>query len=51
MRPNGSAARVDFNTNVRSYNALVKIVSQDRHSDQELIENSQIPVITGGSCV
>ncbi|MGA2160255.1 MAG: hypothetical protein ABSG90_13715 [Dehalococcoidia bacterium] len=42
------AARVAFNSNVRSYDELVKIASQERHSDQELIENSQVPVITGG---
>ena len=40
MRLNGLASRVAFNSNVRSYDKLVKIVSQERHSDQKLIENS-----------
>ena len=34
--------------NVRSYDELVKIASQERYSDQELIEVVQIPAITGG---
>ncbi len=34
--------------NARSYDELVKIVSQERYSNQEFIEVVQIPVITGG---
>ena len=33
---------------VHSYDELVKIVSQAKYSDQELIEVTQIPAITGG---
>ncbi len=34
--------------NVRSYDELVEIVSQERYRNQELIEVVQIPAITGG---
>jgi len=51
MQLNGSAARVAFNSNVRSYDKPVKIVSQERHSDQRLIENSQIPRLQAVSYV
>ncbi len=34
--------------NVRSYDELVKIVSEERYRNQELIEVVQIPAITGG---
>jgi hypothetical protein len=33
---------------VRSYDELVKIASQERYRDQEFIEVVQIPAITGG---
>jgi hypothetical protein len=34
--------------NIRSYDELVKIASQERYQDQEFIEVVQIPAITGG---
>jgi hypothetical protein len=34
--------------NIRSYDELVKIASQERYKDQEFIEVVQIPAITGG---
>lgn len=34
--------------NVRSYDELVKIVSQEKYRDQEFIEIVQIPATTGG---
>ena len=34
--------------NVRSYDELVKIVSQEKYRDQELIEVVQVPAIAGG---
>jgi hypothetical protein len=34
--------------NVRSYDELVKIVSQEKYSNQAFIEVVQIPAITGG---
>ncbi len=34
--------------NVRSYDELVKIVSQEKYRDQESIEVVQIPAMTGG---
>jgi PDZ domain-containing secreted protein len=33
---------------IRSYDELVKIVSQEKYKDQELIEVVQIPAIAGG---
>jgi len=33
---------------IRSYDELVKIVSQEKYRDQEIIEVVQIPAITGG---
>ncbi len=34
--------------NVRSYDELVKIVSQEKYSNQEFVEVVQIPAIAGG---
>jgi hypothetical protein len=34
--------------NARSYDELVKIVSQEKYKDQEFIEVVQVPAITGG---
>jgi hypothetical protein len=34
--------------NVRSYDELVKSVSQGKYKDQEFVEVVQIPAITGG---
>ena len=34
--------------NIRSYDELVKIVSQEKYRDQEFIEVVQVPAITGG---
>ena len=34
--------------NVRSYNDLVKIVSQPKYKDQEFIEVVQVPAVSGG---
>ena len=34
--------------NIRSYDELIKIASQERYKDQEFIEVVQIPAITGG---
>ena len=33
---------------IRSYDELVKIVEQDKYSNQEIIEVVQIPAMTGG---
>jgi hypothetical protein len=34
--------------NIRSYDELVQIASQDRYRDLEFIEVIQIPAVTGG---
>jgi hypothetical protein len=34
--------------NIRSYEELVTVVSDEKYSDRELIEVVQIPAITGG---
>ena len=34
--------------NIRSYNELVKIASQEKYRNQEFIEVVQVPAVTGG---
>ena len=34
--------------NIRSYNELVKITSQEKYRNQEFIEVVQVPAVTGG---